>query len=186
MACCNGEGTAVNSFALVAYLPEPLAGFLDCLRTDLVEESRAKAHVTILPPRPLICPVEEAWRELHDAVQDFQPIRVELGKIEIFPLTRVIYVSVNAGFAELKRLHDRLNTGCLAFEEPFDYHPHVTVAHEMERVCAEEAAEVARERWRKFSGPRCFEVDRLTLVQNTLENRWTDLRGCNLSANVTI
>src|SRR5580700_9957598 len=114
----NGGGPRVNSFALVSYIHDPLAAFLDRLRSDLVQECHARAHVTVLPPRPLASPPGEAWQELSAHLHDFQPFRVELGPIEIFPVTDVLYFSILAGHAELKRLHQRLNAGCLAFEEP--------------------------------------------------------------------
>ena len=84
MGCSNGGGTPVNSFALVSYLPEPLAGFLDRLRADLVRECHAKAHVTILPPRPIFGPIESAWDQLRVGLHDFQPFRVELKSIEFW------------------------------------------------------------------------------------------------------
>lgn len=181
---CNGGGSGVNSFALVSYLPEPLAGFLDQLRVDLVRECRAKAHVTVLPPRPLLCPAEEAWRELHQSLQDCPPFRVELGAIEVFPITDVIYLSVEQGHKELEQLHRRLNTGCVAFHEPFNFHPHVTLAQELDPGSVASAREWAARRWNEFSHPRSFRVDRLMFVQNTLENRWTDLHGFPLVSRV--
>jgi 2'-5' RNA ligase len=186
MGCSNGGGSPINSFALVSYLPEPLAGYLDRIRTDLVTECHAKAHVTVLPPRPLGCAIEEAWREILEGLQDFQPFRVELGQIEVFPVTQVVYLSVNAGHAELKHLHEALNTGCVAFEEPFEYHPHITLAQDLEPATFAAAVELAESRWRDFTGVRWFEVDRLTLVQNTLENLWKDLQVSVLSTRVTI
>ena len=186
MGCCNGAGTPINSFALVSYLPEPLAGFLDRLRTELVDQCRAKAHVTILPPRPLSCAAEQAWDTLGGQIHDFQPFSVELGQVEIFPVTQVIYLAVKTGAAELRALHTRLNSGTLAFEEPFVYHPHVTLAQDLEPSQVAAAFEKATARWKEFSHPRSFTVDRLTFVQNTLENNWTDLRGCPLTTRVAI
>lgn len=182
---CNGRGTRINSFALVSYLPEPLAGYLDSLRNDLVQECRAKAHLTVLPPRPLVCPVKDALQELVEALQDFQPFHVELGDIEVFPDTQVIYVSVGAGSAELERLHRALNSGRLEFREPFAFHPHVTLAQELEPGRIAAATELAMRRWREFPHARDFMVDHLTFVQNTIENRWTDLQVCPLPAGVT-
>ncbi len=186
MGCCNGEGTPVNSFALVSYLADPLAGFLDRLRTELVEDCQAKAHVTVLPPRPLKCDIDLASRTLQARLHDFQPFMVELGQVEIFPVTQVVYVSVKAGHAELKQLHAKLNTGELAFEEPFEYHPHVTLAQDLASSEVAAAFEKASARWKDFPHSRSFLVDRLTFVQNTLENRWTDLQGCPLTTSVTI
>jgi 2'-5' RNA ligase len=183
---CNGAGSRINSFALVSYLPEPLAGFFDNLRSELVPACSAKAHVTVLPPRPLQCPPEDAWEELKDNLQDFQPFRVDLAEVEIFAVTQVIYVSVSTGTGELKRMHAALNSGRLQFTEPFRYCPHITLAQELDPARVEAAAALAGSRWREFSHSRSFTVGRLTFVQNTLENRWTDLAGCSLSERVTI
>jgi 2'-5' RNA ligase len=175
MGCCNGGETGVNSFALVSYLPDPLAGFLDRLRAELVPGCHSKAHVTLLPPRPLMCPSEAAWSEIERKLRDVPPFRVELAEIEVFPVTQVIYISVNAGNAELRQLHRILNVGSCAFEEPFDYHPHVTLAQDLEPDQLPEAIETARKRWREFPGARSFSVEKLAFVQNSIENRWTDL-----------
>lgn len=191
MSGCNGEGEGINSFALVSYLPSPLGEFLDRLRMDLVCDCRAKAHVTVLPPRPLLCSGEEAWQELAARLQDIPPFHVELGDVEVFPVTQVVYLSVIAGGAELKRLHETLNSGRLAFEEPFEYHPHVTLAQDLE-VAAELASSVAdvteraRARWREFQHRRGFVIDKLTFVQNTLGNLWTDLNEFPLVSSVRI
>ncbi len=190
MSGCNGEGEGINSFALVSYLPSPLGEFLDRLRRDLVCDCRAKAHVTVLPPRPLVCPPEEAWRELALRLQDVPAFRVELGDVQVFPVTQVVYLSVIEGGAELKRLHETLNTGRLRFEEPFEYHPHVTLAQDLEigdnGSGVTEIAEMARARWREFPPRRDFMVDKLIFVQNTLGNLWTDLDGFPLASGVRI
>lgn len=186
MGCCNGEGSPINSFALVSYLPEPLAGFLDRLRTELVAQCRARAHVTVLPPRPILSPSDDAWREAVDRLHDFEPFRVELGRVEVFPVTQVLYLSVIAGHTDLKALHQALNKGRLGFDEPFPYHPHVTLAQDLEPHQVAAAFDLAAARWREFAHSRAFTVDRLTFVQNTLENRWTDLHGCALSTRVAI
>jgi len=179
---CNGVGNAINSFALIFYLPEPLAGFLDSLRCELVPRCLAKTHVTILPPRPLASGLpENAWHDLNDSLDAFPPFRVELMSIEVFPGTDVIYLSVGAGQRELEGMHAALNRGPLQFDEPFPYHPHVTLAQQLSPEQVEPSAALARRRWRDFPYSRSFTVDRLTFVQNTVENRWADLAGRTLS-----
>ena len=180
----NGE-TVPGCFALVSYLPQPLADFLDSLRSDLAQESHAKAHVTVLPPRAILCPAEQAWQELEINLQEFEPFCVELSEIEIFSETQVIYLAVGLGYPELARLHDALNSEHLRFDEPFKYHPHVTVAKEMEPEFRAAAAETAARRWQEFPHSRRFTVDRVTFVQNTRENRWIDLHSCRLAARVS-
>lgn len=175
MGGCNGDEPRINSFALVSYLPDPLADFLDRLRAELVPGCHSKAHVTILPPRPLVCPSAEAWSHIEQSLRDVPPFRVELGEIEVFPVTQVIYLSVNSGNLELRRLHRMLSLGSCAFDEPFSYHPHITLAQDLEPGQLGAAVETAQTRWREFSHSRGFDVEKLAFVQNTIENRWTDL-----------
>jgi 2'-5' RNA ligase len=192
MVGSKGRQTRINSFALVSYLPGPLAELLDEIRHDFAPESRAKAHVTILPPRPLLeFPGEDpgtaamvAMDELKIRLQDFPPFKVDFGEIEIFEGTQVIYVSIQNGFAELERMHSALNTGRVAFQEPYPYHPHVTIAQELARDDVHNAAQFARWRWSEFKHSRSAWIDRLTFVQNTLENCWTDLAMLNLGSAV--
>jgi 2'-5' RNA ligase len=181
----KGWGGQLNSFALVSYLSGPLAAFLNRLRCDLVPECAAKAHITILPPRPLSGSPEEAWQQLQQALQDFQPFRVELGEINVFPGFEAVYLSIRSGYQELERMHAALNAGRLAYEEPFPYYPHVTLAQELPPQELAAAMEMAAGRWREFPQPRGFMVDKLTFVQNTPENRWTDLAAVDLASHVT-
>ena len=48
-----GGEVAINSFALVSYFSGPLAEYLTRLRRELVPDCEARAHLTILPPRPI-------------------------------------------------------------------------------------------------------------------------------------
>ena len=184
----DGRETRINSFALVSYLPGALAELLDEIRHDFAPESRAKAHVTILPPRPLLEysgeAAAEAMEQLRVRLQEFPPFKVGLGDIEVFEGTQVIYVSIQNGFAELERMHAALNTGRVAFQEPYPYHPHVTIAQELASEDVHNAAQFARWRWSEFKHSRSVWIDRLTFVQNTLENYWTDLAMLNLGSPV--
>ncbi len=189
---CSGRQAGINSFALVSYLPGALAELLDEIRHDFAPDSHAKAHITILPPRPLIefsgedpgRAVAEATEQLRSSLQEFPPFKVDLGEIEIFEGTQVIYVSIQNGFAELERMHAILNTGRVAFQEPFPYHPHVTIAQELAPEDVHNAAQFARWRWSEFKHSRSAPIDHLTFVQNTLENCWTDLAMLNLGSPV--
>jgi 2'-5' RNA ligase len=179
-----GDTGGINSFALVSYLSDPLGAFLDRLRCELVPKCRAKAHITVLPPRPLQGPDPEAWRELKRNLQDFEPFRVELGGVTVFPGTRVIYLAVSAGYRELERMHVALNKGLVAFQEPFPYHPHITLAQDLAAGEQAGAFEMCQRQWREYAHPRSFTVDRLTFVQNTLDDQWIDLAGCALASPV--
>ncbi len=175
------EGPSINSFALVSYIPDPLGGFLDRLRTDLVCDCHAKAHVTVLPPRPLFCETPEAWSSIQQRLREIQPFEIKLGEIEIFPVTDVIYLSIASGFEQLRELHASLDIGCLEFEEPFHYHPHVTLAQDLTNGQLAPAVKLATDRWHEFRDARTFTVDKLTFVQNTLDNHWKDLNALRLA-----
>jgi len=182
----EGEKGSINSFALVSYLSGPLAAFLDRLRCELVPKCRAKAHVTVLPPRPIHGPSDQAWEQVRNNLHDFEPFRVELGSVEVFPMTQVIYLSLLAGRRELERIHSALNVDAVRYEEPFTYHPHITLAQELTPAEHASALELCEREWRKFSHSRTFSVDKLTFVQNTLDDRWIDLAGHALTSRVTL
>jgi 2'-5' RNA ligase len=170
----------INSFAFVTYIPEPLAGFLDRLRQELVPNCFLRAHVTILPPRPLSSPPEAAWSLISALAPRFAPFDVALSNIEIFPVSDVIYVNVQAGSDELKRMHDAFSIDGLRFQEPFSYQPHVTLAQELQTDELDELIGVARARWAEFSGAKSFRVEKAVFVQNTRRNEWVDLGECSL------
>ena len=173
-------GDRINSFALVGYIPEPLAGFLDRLRQELVPNCFLRAHVTILPPRPLCTSSEEAWTTIRRLIPHFAPFEVELAQVEIFPKSDVIYLGVGGGSDELKRMHDALDIDGMRFDELYQYHPHVTLAQDLQHDVVSEMADLARARWAEFRFDRNFRVEKAVFVQNTDCNDWLDLGECTL------
>ena len=180
----GGRGIGVNSYALVSYLSGPMAEFLDRLRERLAPGCVARAHITVLPPRPIAGPAENAWNELARQLKEFPPIQVELGDVQVFGESQVIYVAVKAGGAELEDMHRSLNHGPVAFDEPFFYHPHITLAQELISETVPETLHQARRVWDQSPRPRGFVLDRLTFVQNTLENQWMDLAAADLTGQI--
>lgn len=180
--CAPGDGAgAINSFALVSYIPDPLGRFLDQLRRELVPNCTPHAHVTILPPRSLEVAPERAWQLIRERVAKFAPFEIETGEIEVFENTSVAYIAVRKGWRELVALHDALAQGELWFPEPYPYHPHITVAQDFAPELLGQIAERARQRWAEYPYPRVFRVDSVTFVQATQDNRWLDLAQCPLA-----
>lgn len=175
-----GRDSLLNSFALVTYISDPLARFLDDLRRDLAPDCLPRAHVTILPPRCLESPVAEAWEHIRREMQDQPAFECEAVDVGTFESTCVVYLEIGAGRRELERMHTLLNAGPLAFCEPYEYHPHVTLAQHLAPGEAPATLETARQRWAEYRGPRRFGVDTLTFVQNTADNRWLDLAELKL------
>ncbi len=117
-----------GSFALVAYIPDPLGSFLNSLRQVLPGEENPHAHITLLPPRPLKSPVEAASLQAQKILAKFQPFSVELAEVCTFPETNVVYLEISEGSAQLHELHDALNSADLAHDEDFEFKPHLTLS----------------------------------------------------------
>jgi 2'-5' RNA ligase len=164
----------INSFAVVAYMDDSIARFVDSLRRELTPGCRYRAHITVLPPRPLGIPTGEAIERTAQILSRFEPFQLTLGAVTAFESTHVVKVSVQAGLNELRTLHDILNTGPLEQAEEYDYVPHITLSHdETSEECAQHLA-LARQRWAQFSPPPVW-VDALTFVQQTAGGDWIDL-----------
>lgn len=73
------------------------------------------------------------------------------------------------------QMHRKLNEGVLTFNEPFAYHPHVTVGQEIEPAKVQSLFETAREHWLDYRGSRIFRAERATFVQNPDGRKWVDL-----------
>jgi len=182
MICGPDPSDRLNSFAVVAYIRGPLADFIDSLRAELVDGCDSHAHVTILPPRPVSSSPEAASGMITRNLGDFAAFDFEATRIHVFPITQVIYTDIGAGSSELHDLHRRLNVDELYFDEPFEYHPHLTLAQGLQPEEVPALYELADRRWHEFQRrhSRHFTVDNLTFVQNTAGNRWMDLAAWDL------
>jgi len=117
-----------------------------------------------------------ANQQLRHAMPAFAPFEVELGDVAVFEETRVVYLELLRGQHELAVIHGILNAEALQFKEPFDYHPHVTLAQGPSVVeDTENKLRLARDRWDRFRAPRKFLVDSVTFVQNGGSCGWLDL-----------
>lgn len=180
MGCCSVPGEPINQYALVTYLPDELGCFLDQLRRDLVAQCNARSHLSLLPPRPLLVSPAEAESQILSLSRMTQPFVVRIDGVGVFPKTSVVYLELSAGMHELSNLHDRLAVGAFEFNEPYPFHPHITLAQNFEAETVEERLELAKRKWREYTGPREFLLDRLVFVQNSASNCWMDLKAFSL------
>jgi 2'-5' RNA ligase len=178
----NGAAIGVQLHALVIYIPDPLGAFLDELRRELVPGCNPHAHVSVLPPRPLAAGVDAACEQAGALAADFAPFEIGAGDIEIFPVTNVIYIGVGSGADELRRMHRAMNSGALAYQEPFPYHPHITLAQEIGGHDVHELRQTASRRWNEFPGDRTFRAERVMFVKSVAQNSWVDLAEFELGA----
>ncbi|HEY3826418.1 MAG TPA: 2'-5' RNA ligase family protein [Bryobacteraceae bacterium] len=189
MQSCEGEEQSLEEqtlgqFALVSYMADPLARFLDDLRMELKPGCRPRAHITILPPRPLHSELADAIQRITNGLRGTAAFRIELGEIEIFETSHVIFLGLARGAEEMRHLYGALNRGCLKYVEPFRYHPHITIAQDLLAEQATKLSLIAKERWANYRGPRGFTVSVLSFVQHVAPFIWTDVAALPLGMEV--
>jgi 2'-5' RNA ligase len=186
MWCDPQQTDRINSFSLVSYIPGGLGDFITRLRQELVAGCVAQSHVTVLPPRPLFIDARAAEEELRERVAAFAPVRIEIPRLRMFEQTSVVFADIGVGRDALLEMHDALNTGPFYFEEPFPYHPHITLAQGIPPEQLQQFFDEASRRWAEELPETSFIVDTLTFVQNTVGNRWIDLAECALRGEAAV
>jgi 2'-5' RNA ligase len=167
-----------RQYALVAYIKDAVGEFVENLRREIhPAHAHLPAHITVLPPRCLNGTESEAISLVESVCREASPFEVTMGDAENFmPKTPTVFIRVAFGAYRLRELHDKLNTGPLAYDEQWPYMPHLTIAKVDTPEYATTALGVARERWAKFSHPRKVWIEELTFVrQGDESNTWIDL-----------
>lgn len=168
-------------YALVAYVRNSLGEFVEDLRRELhPSHAHLPAHVSILPPRPLIGSEADALENIVNICKNVEPFEISLGSVETFlPTTPTVFLQISFAAYKLRELHDLLNSGGLAFDEPLPFMPHMTIAKlsTPERAC--EVLAVSRDRWDHYEGPRRATIDSVTFVRGR-DHSWTDLAPVEL------
>lgn len=182
----DGSGQTLSHFALVSYIPDPLARFLDNLRLELTPGCNPRAHVTALPPRPLFHDVKDTISQIAESSRGIPPFWVELGDVQVFESSHVVYIDLARGARELKALYRALNRGPLEYVENFPFHPHITIAQDLRPEESLRLASSARERWQQYKGPRGFLVSSLSFVQNVAPGIWADVAALPLAIAVPV
>jgi 2'-5' RNA ligase len=164
-------------YAIVAYLKDPVAEFVEQLRRDLhPAQAHLPAHVSILPPRLLRGSESDALELAEEIGSSAQPFHAMLGDVEnFFPITPTVFIRVAHAAYRMRELHDHMNTGPFWSEEQWPYMPHLTLFRMDTLQEAEPAMQAAFQRWADYAGSRRITVDELTFVREAGPNRWVDL-----------
>jgi 2'-5' RNA ligase len=172
------------TYAVIAYLRGSLGQFVDEQRDQLNPEySSSLAHVTILPPRPLIFPPEELAESLRKRCAHREPFAVTVEGVSTFwPANGVVFLSLSQGFDELLALHRELNVADLRHSEPYPFVPHITIAQDLDDQATQEALVALSNAWESYQGERSFRVETLCLVQQSDGRRWRNLAPIPLSS----
>jgi 2'-5' RNA ligase len=174
---CSAPNSLISGqqFALVSYLPDPLAEFLDSLRSELVPDCTARSHVTILPPRPAQCGPKQALKEIRKNARQFDPFTLRLGEICLFPVSNVVYIEIDAGREKLFEMYRAMNNGGLSYQEAYPFCPHITLAQRLEPEQAQAALEKAQREWKAWQFSRGFQLETLHFVESYDGKCWRDL-----------
>ncbi len=170
----------LNSYAVVTYLSGPVGKFVDELRRDFTPDCPHRAHVTVLPPRALPNGDGEAIDHCRRIGKEIEPFEMRLAGVDLFASTQVIKLTFASGVAQLKGLHDLLNTASLAGPENFEFVPHITLGQEIPADHVEECLAAAKRRWESFTSPRSILVEDITFVQQVIDGCWLDLAEIEL------
>jgi 2'-5' RNA ligase len=117
-------------------IPEPHATVLTNWRRRVGDPAADLIfpHVTLLPPTPV--PVDELDKiEMHlaDTAAAGVPFVMHLAGTGTFrPTSPVVFIQIARGVADCEVLEKAIRRGPLERELMFPYHPHVTVAHELD------------------------------------------------------
>jgi 2'-5' RNA ligase len=165
-------------YAVVSYIGGELQKFVDQLRASLTPaQAHLRAHITLLPPRPLLGPKEAAQLTLAKLCRELGPVEVTFVNVGVFvPITPTVYLSIERGADQVRAVHEKLNTAEFFGYEALPYVPHLTVAAMARDEDAERAAQIVRQRWAEYKGARSATLTEVTLaVDPELENHWDDL-----------
>lgn len=173
-------------FALVSYVQGPLGSFLNDLRRMLSHEVTPQAHITILPPRPLIVSLDDASAAIKKILDHFAAFDIELDEVRRFNETNSLYLELAEGNSLVYQLHDALNTGELHYDEQFEFRPHLTLSHPKNESEWAESQSIAERVWASAECCRRFTLDEavfLWLSPGSAQGEWRRLWSHPLNRN---
>jgi 2'-5' RNA ligase len=126
-------------------LPEPHASHLQDLRERFGDPLARSipSHVTLLPPTTVDAALlPEIDVHLSAVAQASASFRMVLrGSGTFRPVSPVVFVALVGGISGCERLENAVRSGVLWRPLHFNYHPHVTVAHDLSEDALDEAAD---------------------------------------------
>jgi 2'-5' RNA ligase len=132
---------ARRNIGVAVEVPQPFGGHLQRWRQRLgdPEAMRVPPHVTLLPPTGIpherLPVVEEHLRRI---AADEHAFTITLRGTGTFrPVSPVTFVQLAAGISDCERLESRVRSGPLHRDLKFNYHPHVTVAQDIDDTALE-------------------------------------------------
>lgn len=153
---------------VVIRLPEPTGQELQDWRASFEDSPAAgvSPHITLM-----ISESRGEWDRLVEHVRqvlaEWEPFHLEIHGTGTFrPVTPVVYLDVERGREQCLALHRALRGSGMDSASPFEYHPHVTLAHGLD----DEALDRAQEMLRTYRAG--FLVDRVHVYEGDEHGQW--------------
>ena len=170
----------MTTIGVAIAVPEPWGARLQEYRMALGDESATgiPTHITLMPPYeidPVHLPrVEQHLAEASATNRSFQ---VHLRGTGTFrPVSPVVFVTVVEGISGCEQLALSIRRGPLATDLQFPYHPHVTVAHQLDDERLDRA-------FADLSDFDCaFDVTHFSLYVHRNASGWVPTRDFTLTA----
>jgi 2'-5' RNA ligase len=164
-------------------VPGPYAGELQRLRASFGDPSASSipTHVTLLSPTEI---ADEDSSEIHEHLQRVaqaqQPFTMLLRSTGTFrPVSPVVFVQVAGGISACERIEQSIRTGPLKRDVQFYYHPHVTIAHNVDDGSMDRA-------FNELATYECsFEVSSFDLFEHGDDLVWRPVGSFDFGAGVT-
>ena len=139
--------------------------------------SSIPTHVTLLPPTE----IDDADLGLIDdhlleVAARFPSFRIRLrGTATFRPISPVVFVPLAEGISSCEVLQSQVRSGPLRVELRFPYHPHVTVAHDLEKEALDRAYDALSEY------DCAFDVDAFSRYEHGADGVWRPQRSFPLA-----
>ena len=161
-------------------VPEPYGSELQRHRASFGDENAESipTHITLLSPTTVhdadLADLEHHLEKVASSHSPF-PVRL-LGTGSFRPVSPVVFVAVAEGISDCETLADAVRSGPLESELAFPYHPHVTIAHDLDEGRLQAAAEALAD----YSAS--FEVTFFSIYVHGEDGIWRQQRSFFLGA----
>jgi 2'-5' RNA ligase len=170
----------VTTIGVAIAIPEPWAAELQQHRASFgdPQATAIPTHITLVPPTDVGDDLDGVEQHLATVAAALPSFRLRLrGTATFRPVSPVVFIAVSEGISACEILAGAARSGPLAQELNFPYHPHVTVAHDLDEPALDHAYEA-------LSGFDCaFDVLDFHLYLHGDDGVWRPFRTFELSGS---
>jgi 2'-5' RNA ligase len=168
----------MTTIGVLITVPDPAGSELEDYRVAIgdPEVGQVPSHVTLLPPTEVAeAALPDVEEHLAGVAARRSPFRIQLNGTSTFrPVSPVVFVALAEGSDECARLAEEVRSGPLHADLAFPYHPHVTIAHNLDDAVLDRARD-------DFAGfDRSFQVGAIHLYIQRVGHGWSAARTFEL------